>query len=235
MNSLVVLISLSVISILFLIIIRKKGKKSDILSFVSTLIATLIGVLLAVTLSNIENENKEKSDTIKLLNSASNIIDGTYNYTVGLETYVIELEKDSIQNNDSTIAITKSNNPIPYPDLMETIISNELVTKNLTDLATEESDIYTLQFLVVIGYKIKNLPPITLTVKESGVVNVYNIPFGSRGGFKASQVLSFSCPPVPTEEKVHIRIYNTKDESHVILDQEFDGQKGIFWTAEEVK
>ena len=110
-----------------------------------------------------------------------------------------------------------------------------LVTKNMTDLATEESDIYTLQFLVVNGYKIKNLPPITLTVKESGVVNVYNIPFGSRGGFKASQVLSFSCPPVPTEEKVHIRIYNTKDESHVILDQEFDGQKGIFWTAGEVK
>jgi hypothetical protein len=141
MNSLVVLISLSVISILFLIIIRKKGKKSDILSFVSTLIATLIGVLLAVTLSNIENVNKEKSDTIKLLNSASNIIDGTYNYTVGLETYVIELEKDSIQNNDSTIAITKSNNPIPYPDLMETIISNELVTKNLTEYS--HNQIYT--------------------------------------------------------------------------------------------
>ena len=134
MNSTIILIVLSVFSVLFLVIIRNKDSKSETLSFISTLIATLVGVLLAVTLSNLENQKKERVDTIKLLNTAKNILDGTYNYTNGLSNYISELEQDTI-NTDSAINIIKLNNPLPYPDLMETIISNELISRNLTEFS----------------------------------------------------------------------------------------------------
>jgi len=135
MNNVFILIGLSVVSLVFLLIIRKNGKKLEITHFVSTLLATLIGVLLAVTLSNNANIKKEKADTIKLLNSATQIINMTYDYTVGLESYILELEKDSTTNKDSIITIIKEKNPLPYPDLMETIISNELISKNISEFS----------------------------------------------------------------------------------------------------
>ena len=134
MNITIILIALSIISILFLAIIRNKGVKSEALSFISTLIATLVGVLLAFTLTHLENQKKEKLDTIKLLNTARNILDGTYNYTNVLFDYITGLEKDTI-NGDSNISSIQLNNPIPYPDLMETIISNKLISKNLTEFS----------------------------------------------------------------------------------------------------
>ena len=135
MSNLLILLVLSVVSLIFLLIIRKKGKKLEITQFISTLLATLIGVLLAVTLSNNANIKKEKADAVKLLNSAIHIIDMTYDYTVGLESFILELEKDSTINNDSIITIIKAKNPLPYPDLMETIISNELISKNISEFS----------------------------------------------------------------------------------------------------
>jgi len=135
MSNLLILLILSVVSLIFLLVIRKKGKKLEITQFISTLLATLIGVLLAVTLSNNTNIKKEKADAVKLLNSASHIIEMTYDYTVGLESFVLELEKDSTNNNDSIITIIKEKNPLPYPDLMETIISNELISKNISEFS----------------------------------------------------------------------------------------------------
>ena len=72
-----ILIVLGVISLIFLLIVRIYGKKLEITHFISTLLATLIGVLLAVTLSNNANIKKEKVDTVKLLNSATQIVDMT--------------------------------------------------------------------------------------------------------------------------------------------------------------
>ncbi len=135
MSNSLILIVLSVVSLIFLLIIRKKGKKLEITHFISTLLATLIGVLLAVTLSNNANIKKEKADTVKLLNSAAQIVDMTYDYTVGLESYILELEKDSTINNDSIVSNIKEMNPLPYPDLMETIISNELISKNISEFS----------------------------------------------------------------------------------------------------
>jgi len=135
MNNMIILIILGVVSVIFLLIIRKKGKKLEVIRFISTLIATLIGVLLAVTLSNNANIKKEKEDSIKLLNSASRIIDMTYVYTVGLESYIKDYKNDSIKNTDSIISIIKEKNPLPYPDLLGTIISNELISKNMSDFS----------------------------------------------------------------------------------------------------
>ncbi|RLD73209.1 MAG: hypothetical protein DRJ07_21115 [Bacteroidetes bacterium] len=135
MSNTLILIALSVVSSIYLLIIRKNGKKLEITHFISTLLATLIGVLLAVTLSNNTSIKKEKLDAIKLLNSATHIIDMTYDYTVGLESFILELERDSTTNNDSIITIIKEKNPLPYPDLMETIISNELISKNISEFS----------------------------------------------------------------------------------------------------
>ena len=130
-----ILITLGVISLIFLIIIRRNGGKVQFIHFISTLLATLIGVLLAVTLSNSEKIKKEKEDTVKLINSASQIIEMTYIYSTGLESYLGELKKGSINNSDSLVAIFKNKNPLPYPDLIETIIANELITKNMSEFS----------------------------------------------------------------------------------------------------
>ena len=132
MSNLFILLVLGVVSLIFLLIIQKKGEKLIVTRFIATLLSTLIGVLLAVTLSNNAKIKKEKADAIKLLNSATHIIEMTYDYTVGLESFVLGLEKDSTINNDSIITIIKAKNPLPYPDLMETIISNELISKNIS-------------------------------------------------------------------------------------------------------
>ena len=109
--------------------------KSEWVSFALTLIATLVGVLLAISLTNLGNRNKEKEDTIKLLYTAKLILTNTTQYAKSLNNKVIELEKDSITNNNQTIEDLKSSNPIPYPDLLETIISNELISKNISELS----------------------------------------------------------------------------------------------------
>ena len=59
MENIIILIILSLVSVIFLIRIHKKGNKLERLSFLSTMIATLFGVLVAITLSNIEDEKKE--------------------------------------------------------------------------------------------------------------------------------------------------------------------------------
>jgi hypothetical protein len=108
---------------------------SEWISFILTLIATLVGVLIAITLTNSGIRNKEKDDTIKLLHTAKLILTNTNQYAKSLNNTVIELEKDTITNNNQTIEELKSSNPIPYPDLLETIISNELISKNISEFS----------------------------------------------------------------------------------------------------
>ncbi len=109
--------------------------KSEWVSFVLTLIATLVGVLLAISLTNLGIRNKEKEDTIKLLNTAKLIVTNTNQYAKSLSKTVIELEKDTIANNYQTIEETKFSNPIPYPDLLENLISNELISKYISEFS----------------------------------------------------------------------------------------------------
>ncbi|MCE7995227.1 MAG: hypothetical protein HEP71_24835 [Roseivirga sp.] len=104
------------------------------------MIATLFGVLLAVTLSNAENLKKEKSDTIKLLKSARNIVSGTYAYTDVLGNYATELKNDSTKS-QSALKSFETNNPLPYPEFIEPIISSEIISKNITE--NSHAKIYT--------------------------------------------------------------------------------------------
>ncbi len=109
--------------------------KSEWVSFILTLIATLAGVLIAISLTNSRIRNKEKVDTIKLLHTAQLILTNTNQYVKSLNNAVIELEMDTITNNNQIIEEAKSSNPIPYPDLLETIISNELISKNISEFS----------------------------------------------------------------------------------------------------
>lgn len=102
--------------------------------FIQTLIATLMGVFMAILLTNRGVEEKEKEDTIKLLRTAKAIITGTTSYTKGLIDYVLEIEKDStIINKKVNIEKIKTTNPFPFPDLFETIMSNVLISKNISE------------------------------------------------------------------------------------------------------
>src|SRR5699024_11983979 len=112
--------------------------KNQWTSFLLTLIATLIGVFIAIWISNYQDKKKERRDAIKLLHTAKLILEDTHNYTEALRVTISEIEKDSI---NVQIEGIKAENSIPYPYLLETIISNDLVSKNLSKFT--HSSIYT--------------------------------------------------------------------------------------------
>ena len=132
MDHIIILIILTVVSTIFLIGIRLKGKKSESLSFLSTMIATLFGVLVAITLSNIEDEKKEISDTIKLLNSGLQVLEVTYTNTHVLSNWYIDIQQDSSKNEDYLEA-NRLSNPLPNAVQLETIIASEIVSKNVSE------------------------------------------------------------------------------------------------------
>lgn len=110
-----------------------KISKNEWVSFTLTLIATLVGVLIAIWLTNSGIRNKEKDDTIKLLHTGKLILQNTNEYSENLNNTILEFRKDTINYTKDDIESVKLNNPIPYPDLLETIISNELVSKTISE------------------------------------------------------------------------------------------------------
>ena len=107
--------------------------KREWISFLLTLVATLTGVLIAIWLTNAQTYSKEKEDSIKLLQTAKLILVKNLNYTGGLNKAILEFEKDSLRNSAEGLKQLKTANPIPYPILFETIISNELISKNISE------------------------------------------------------------------------------------------------------
>ncbi|CAM1369048.1 conserved hypothetical protein [Tenacibaculum litoreum] len=107
--------------------------KNEWISFILTLIATLAGVLIAIWLTNSGIRNKEKEDTIKLLHTAKLILANTSEYSNNLNKTILEFEQDTVNYTKEKLESVKANNPIPYPDLLETIISNELISKNVSE------------------------------------------------------------------------------------------------------
>ncbi|WP_132703696.1 hypothetical protein [Winogradskyella wandonensis] len=114
--------------------------KTELRSFILTLIATLVGVFIAISLTNSEMRKKEKEDTIKLLNTSRLILINTKSYSQGLKRTVKNLEKDSTSSIEM-ITQMKKDNPIPFPYLLETVITNEIVSKNISTYS--HSQIYT--------------------------------------------------------------------------------------------
>jgi len=109
-----------------------KIDKKEWVSFILTLIATLVGVLIAISLTNSGIRSKERQDTIKLLRSANMMATSTSDYSSYLNELIVELSKDTVNYDQESINSIKSLNPIPYPDLLETILSNELISKNVS-------------------------------------------------------------------------------------------------------
>ena len=115
--------------------------KTELRSFILTLIATLAGVFIAISLTNSEIQKKEKEDTIKLLNTSKLILSNTKSYSQELNKAVKKLEKDTISNSNESISQIKETNPIPFPYLLETVITNEILSKNISEYS--HSEIYT--------------------------------------------------------------------------------------------
>jgi hypothetical protein len=115
--------------------------KTELRSFILTLIATLVGVFIAILLTNSGIQKKEKVDTIKLLNTSRLILSDTKLYSQGMSRAVNKIEKDTTNNNYERISQMKKDNPIPFPYLLETVIANEIVSKNISEYS--HSQIYT--------------------------------------------------------------------------------------------
>lgn len=113
--------------------------KTELRSFILTLIATLTGVFIAISLTNSGIRKKEKEDTVKLLNTSRLILINTKAYSQGLRTTVEKLEKDTTSS-VKIISQMKKDNPIPFPFLLETVITNEIISKNISDYS--HSQIY---------------------------------------------------------------------------------------------
>ena len=115
--------------------------KTELRSFILTLIATLAGVFIAISLTNSGIQKKEKEDTIKLLNTSRLILVNTKTYSQELSKTLKDLEKDTINNSNERISRIKETNPIPFPYLLETVITNEILSKNISEYS--HSEIYT--------------------------------------------------------------------------------------------
>ncbi|MFD0862544.1 hypothetical protein ACFQ1M_10030 [Sungkyunkwania multivorans] len=105
--------------------------KTELRSFILTLIATLAGVFIAISLTNSGIRKKEKEDTIKLLNTSKLILINTKAYSQGLKRTVEKREKDTTSSIE-IISQMKKDNPIPFPHLLETVVTNEIVSKNIS-------------------------------------------------------------------------------------------------------
>ena len=66
------------------------------INFFLTLTATLIGVLLAISITNYENKQKEKTDVIKLINARFSSVKIVLEYSEALITYFDTLPNDCV-------------------------------------------------------------------------------------------------------------------------------------------
>lgn len=132
------LLLLCIITIVFFVFVRKKNRKGETISFISTTLATLIGVLLAVMLSDLQNQKNDKLDTIKILRSGKKTLELNYEYSKGMINYnkkSLDTLRYKYYETTDTLATLSIQDELPYPDLYENIIQNELVTKNISEFS----------------------------------------------------------------------------------------------------
>ena len=107
------------------------------INFFLTLIATLVGVLLAIYINNYETAQKEKQEVIKLLTSTKASVETCYDYSEELIEYFDTLPKD-----DPTKADFYAKNPPPYPDYLDIFLTQNIVSKNLSEASLSELNEY---------------------------------------------------------------------------------------------
>jgi hypothetical protein len=156
------LITLSLIFISFIIFLPKFKSFTEQYSlginFILTLVATLVGVLLAISITNYENDKKEKKDVTKLLNSAITSVEAAYNYSEEIIEYFNELPKDSPQRQDF---YTK--NALPYPVYLESMLMQSIVSKNLSGLTLSMLNLFIINLKRTQQYK-PDVYPILLSL-----------------------------------------------------------------------
>lgn len=96
-------------------------------NFFLTLVATLVGVLLAISITNYESQQQEKQDVIKLLKSAITSIESCYEYSEELIRYYDNLPEDDELKSDFYLK-----NPPPFPDYLDTFLTQNIVSKNIS-------------------------------------------------------------------------------------------------------
>lgn len=104
-------------------------KKDHVITFFSTLLATLIGVLVAVGVSEVQKENREKEDVVKILDNTQAVLNS---FMLG----IVNLKRDydsQIRKKDSHIKLYKESNPIVYPDFLENVFQHPMIKKHVSN------------------------------------------------------------------------------------------------------
>ncbi|WP_440056752.1 hypothetical protein ACSLBF_17885 (plasmid) [Pseudoalteromonas sp. T1lg65] len=97
------------------------------INFFMTVIATLIGVLLAIVITNYDEERKETRDVIKLLNSAVAVV----NVCLESSEHLIQFY-EKLPDNDATKGAFFDHNPLTYPEYIDWLLKQNLVSKNIS-------------------------------------------------------------------------------------------------------
>lgn len=120
--------SVLTISIVIFLSIKKtkrlRKKKSDLISFIGTILATFVGVFFAIYFNNQSIINQERDTTIKLLEAANNELN-----LIDLE---LETRIESIIESQNSVKYDLTNHHFPYPTIFPKTMQNDIVLKNIS-------------------------------------------------------------------------------------------------------
>ncbi|MBQ4838107.1 MULTISPECIES: hypothetical protein [Pseudoalteromonas] len=124
-------------SVFFIPKFKQFTKNNELASnFVLTLVATLVGVLLAIAISNYDEDERERRDLIKLLYAAKAVASESLDYSHAVMDYYKSNEAGE-ETKESKARFFK-NNPLPYPDYLDALMSQQLFIKNLSQESLTE-------------------------------------------------------------------------------------------------
>lgn len=116
--------------------LKIKITKSEYLSFFLTLLATLIGVWIANSLSDYSVVKREKESAIKMILSTKQLVESTFKLSKGLGKSMEYLANDSTLS-EKDLESMKKNNPLPYPEYVNTTIANPAVLNHISSFTYE--------------------------------------------------------------------------------------------------
>ncbi|AOT10781.1 hypothetical protein [Pseudoalteromonas luteoviolacea] len=123
--------------VFFIPSMRQFTKENELVSnFALTMVATLIGVLLAIAISNYDEDEKERRDLIKLLHAAKAVATESLEYSQAVMAFYQSNEAGS-ETKYSKQQFFKDN-PLPYPEYLDALMSQQLFIKNLSQESLTE-------------------------------------------------------------------------------------------------
>jgi len=67
-----------------------------------------------------------------------------------------------------------------------------------------------------------------VTYSVGDYVQMKELP-GRHGQLRFSELLSISCPPIPTAKEATVVVVNAQDKQDVLLELDFNPQFGLYW------